>query len=112
PLAVGPAFPDLLVRRRQDGRVGSERPQGGGPPAGPVRDEPAAPRQLRRGGGATQARTPPGPPPRGGVAPLLRRDQGVVRRQAQGPRTEEAVLPRGPGRDRLRRDPPGGALEG
>src|SRR5262245_40270810 len=78
-LAVGPAFPDLLVRRRQDGRVGPERSQGGGAPAGPVRDEPAAPRQLHRGGGATQARTPPGPPPRGGLAPLLRRDEGVVR---------------------------------
>ena len=45
PLAHRPALADLLVRRRQDGRVGPERPQGRGPAAEPVRDEPAAPRQ-------------------------------------------------------------------
>ena len=49
---------------------------------------------------------------RGGLEPLLRRDPRVVREQAPGPGAEEAVLPRRPGGDRLRRDPPGGALEG
>ena len=52
------------------------------------------------------------PPDRGSLEPLLQRDPRVVREQAAGPRAEEAVLSRRPGRDRLRRDPPGGALEG
>ena len=34
-LADRPALADLLVRRRQDGRVGPERPQGRGPAAEP-----------------------------------------------------------------------------
>ena len=111
-LADGPALADLLVRRRQDGRVGPERPQGRGAAPQPVRDEPAAPRQLPRGRRPPAARPARRAPDRGGVEPLLRRDPRVVREQAPGARAEEAVLPRRPGGDRLRRDPPGGALEG
>ena len=57
PLAVGAAFADLLVCRRQDGRVGFERPQGRGPAPQPVRAQPPAPRQLPRGHRPPSART-------------------------------------------------------
>ena len=42
----------------------------------------------------------------------FRRNPRLVREQAPGPGAEEAVLPRRPGGDRFRRDPPGRALEG
>ena len=111
-VADRPALADLLVRRGQDGRVGPERPQGRGAAADPVRDEPAAPRRLHRGREPAAARPAAGPPDRGSLEPLLQRDPRVVREQAARPRAEEAVLSRRPGRHRLRRDPPGGALEG
>ena len=59
-----------------------------------------------------EPRPAPRAPARRGLGPLLRRDPRLVRRQAAGARAEEAVLPRRAGRHRLRRDPPGGPLEG
>ncbi len=111
-LADGPALADLLVRRGQDGRVGPERPQGRGPPADPLRDEPAAPRRLSRRRQPAQLGHADGAADRGGVAPLLQRDPRMVRGQAAGARAEEALLSRRAGGHRLRRDPPGGPLEG